>query len=151
MQKAFRVELFVLMLSIIVVSGQAQEVPSADVSVQSINVTDEGKRLVGRIRIHNEHDDDAQKTSLIVLLPFQTKVLALSPGCNAVPSPSPFAGGVQGFVRCNLGAMAVGETKTVQITTTKPPPDRPKSFAAFVWNVVPDPNMSNNFREGTAP
>ena len=141
-----------MMILLIAVSAKAQAVASADVSVQSVSVVDKRRNgLTADITVHSHHDDDAQRVTLIVLLPFQTKVFRLSPECSIVPATSSYPDGVQAFVQCSLGDIPVGATKSVSIVTTTPPAGTAKRFAAFVWSQVPDPNQSNNFGEGTAP
>ena len=132
-------------------SAWAQDVAAADVRIKSIGAAVSGGGLVTKIQVFSSNDDDAQQVNLIVLLPFQTKVTGMSPGCGVVPSPSAYPGGVQAFVRCFLGTIPVGATKGVVISTTKPPAGIAKHFAAFVWSILPDPNSSNNFGEATAP
>lgn len=151
MKKKLGMAAILTAISLIAVSAKAQDVAAADVRVQSVSVGETSGRLVSKISVFSYNDDDAQQVNLIVLLPFQTRVLSMSAGCSVVPNPSLYPGSVQTFVRCFLGTIPVGVTKGVVISTTKPPAGIAKHFAAFAWSIVPDPNSSNNFGEATAP
>ena len=151
MKKKIEVAAMMIFALLLTVSVRAQAVHSADVSVQSINVVDNGADLTSKITVHNINDDTARQVTVIILLPYQTQVLYASSGCTSVPNPSTYVGNVQAYVECSLGDLDVGKTKTVKVITSLPPNTLPKRFAAFVWNRLPDPVPTNNFAEATAP
>lgn len=147
MKKIIGFSLIMAAIFSVAVTVQAQAVASADVRFDFVRLIEASDRLVTHIRVTSDNDDDARETTLIVLIPFQTKVLRLSRGCTPYPTPSPYPGEVQGFVRCFLGHIPVGGAREVEISTTKPPVGVRKHVSAFVWNLLPDPNPSNNFGE----
>lgn len=151
MKKKIEVAAIMIFALLVTVSVRAQAVASADVSVQTIDVVDNGTDLTSKITVHNINDDTARQVTAIVLLPYQTQVLYTSPGCTSVPNPSNYPGSVQAYVECSLGDIDVGKTKTFKVITSLPPNNLPKRFAAFVWNTLPDPVPTNNFAEATAP
>ncbi len=137
------------MIFFTVVAVNAQDVPAADVSVDSISISELQNRLVSSITVKNNGDDDASKVFLFVVLPFQTKVVEMSKGCRAIPTPSGWDTGVQGYVRCSFKPIKVGKTVSVKIYTTKPPSGSEKRFSAFVVGEVPDQVSTNNFKSET--
>lgn len=99
-----------------------QAVASADVSVLSVSVVDKRRNgLTADIMVHSHHDDDAQQATLIVLLPFQTKVFRVSSKRSIFPATISHRNGMQAFVQSSLGGIPVGATKRVSIATTMPP------------------------------
>jgi hypothetical protein len=124
--------------------ASAQAIPAADVKIQSINAAVSEGTFSCTIQVHNDNDDDARHVRLVVLFPLEVQFVSSSRKCAIGPSfPA------QGFARCGLGTMTVGQVKSVTINTTNPP--RNRTCAAFVSNDVPDPNPVNNFGQSTAP
>lgn len=145
-----------VLLAVLLAPGAAlpQERSQADIQVQSVTVRegtgrtgDVGRQLMATVVVYSFHDDDAQSATVVILLPVGVRFLGASAGCSASVVSAP----TQAIVTCRLGNLAVGATRTVQVTTTLPPSGVPKKFGAFVWSLSPDPNPVNNYGEGTAP
>jgi hypothetical protein len=124
--------------------ASAQAIPAADVKIQSINASVSEGTFSCTIQVHNHHDDDARHVRLVVLFPLEVQFVSSSKKCAIGP-----AFPAQGFARCGLGSMSVGQVKSVTIHTTAPTLNR--TCAAFVSNDLPDPNPANNFGQSTAP
>jgi hypothetical protein len=128
----------------------SQERWQADVRVRSVTVVQVKSRLTCKVVVYSDHDDDARQTTVRILMPVGVKFLSSATGCFA--SPSAAADGTQGVATCNIGTLAVGASRTVQIVTTVPTiPEISKTFGAFAWSITPDPKPANNYGEGTAP
>ena len=127
-------------------TARAQGIPAADVKILSIQASVDGSDFVCTVQVHNDNDDDARKVKLVVLFPLESQFVSSSRFCTVGPSfPA------QGWARCGLGSMSVGQVKSVTIRTTVPPPSWSRTCGAFVSNDVPDPNPANNFGQSTAP
>jgi hypothetical protein len=125
-------------------TAHAQAIPAADVKIQSIQATVEGDNFVCTVQVHNDNDEDARAVKVVILFPLEVQFVSSSRFCAVGPEYP-----AQGWARCGMGTMAVGQVKSVTIRTTAPP--RNRTCSAFVWNNVPDPNPSNNFGQSTAP
>jgi hypothetical protein len=144
--------------------GYSQARWQADVSITSVNITVAGKRIIKpqenvktvetktddnlkcSITIHNENDDDARGTMMLVVLPVEVSVVSLP--SNAVLDPSvsssqPFAG----YIIFNLGQMAVQQNITVEFTFTKS--KYGNKVGAYAYSDSPDPNPANNYKDAT--
>lgn len=130
--------------------ARSQDRWQADVQVRSVSVTEARNRLTCNVEIFSEHDDDARRTTVHILLPVGVRVISLARGCTASPSES-LIDRTQGGVTCNLGRLGVRESRTVRIATTVPPAGLGRTFGAFAWSITPDPRPRNNYGEGTAP
>jgi hypothetical protein len=125
-------------------TASAQAIPAADVKIQSISAVVDAEGFKCTVSVHNDNDDDARKVKLVVLFPLEVQFVSSTRNCSVGPGfPA------QGYARCGLGTMAVGQVKAITITTTAPP--RNRTCSAFVSNDVPDPNPTNNFGQATAP
>ena len=133
-------------LALVLAAGaaQAQGIPAADVKIQSIQASVEGDEFVCTVQVHNDNDDDARRVKLTVLFPLEVEFVSATRYCALGPAYP-----AQGWARCGLGTMAVGQVKSVTLRTTAP--TRNRMCAAFVSNDLPDPNPSNNFGQSTAP
>jgi hypothetical protein len=150
-----KINIEILVLVAVVLFGTnlavAQDYPSADVSVETIAITQTTTRLNSSITIKNTNDDDASKIVVTIVLPFNTIVTRMPGTCQAVPNPSGWNPPVQGYVRCTLASLGVNATHSFAIQTTRPPAQFAKRFSAFVVSEVPDPNSANNFATNVIP
>jgi hypothetical protein len=131
-------------------SAWSQERWQADLQIRSVRVTQirdrTGGKLSCEVTLYNENDDDAQRPTVRILFPVGVRFVSSTTGCT--PNPAA-ADATHAFAVCNLTNMAVGETRTVEVTTTLPPSFIPnKTFGAFAWSLSPDPNPANNYKEG---
>lgn len=140
-----RIKLALLLIVLSVHVGSAQGIPAADVKITYIQAAVDDKGFTCTVQVHNDNDDDAQNTIMVMLLPLEVEMLSSTPArCFEGP-----AFPAQGRTYCWFGHMAVGQFMGVQVRTTTPP--RNRTCSAFVWNDVPDPNPVNNFGHSTAP
>lgn len=137
--------LSLVVLAMLAVSALCQALAQADVRIRAINVSGTAQELACKVTVYSDHDDFARNTMLRILLPVGVRVLSQSPGCQA---STPVGDGTQGVVTCNLGELRIADSRTVQVTTTRPPRRVAKKFAAFASSDTPDPDPSNNFKIG---
>jgi hypothetical protein len=98
------------------------------------------------ITIHNENDDDAWGTMMVVVLPVEVKVVAMPANATvdkAVTATQPLAG----HLIFNIGHMAVGQNVTVEFTITKS--KYGNKVGAYAYSDSPDPNPANNYKDAT--
>ena len=136
-----------IMVTFCISTIEAAEFYSADVKISSVN-TSIGQRYVCTVSTHNDNDDTARNTVLLILFPLHVKFLSSSATCKASPS----IGGWHAFATCRLGPMNVGQTRTVKVETTLPPQNvTRRTCGAFVWSQLPDPDRSNNYLNSAEP
>jgi Domain of unknown function DUF11 len=158
--------IFLLLLS--AHSSYAQERWQADVSVtsvvissaQSLKKTARGTDNINRpvekvvqavddnlkctITIHNENDDDAWGTMMVVVLPVEVSVLVMPANATldkSVTATQPLAG----HIIFNIGHMTVGQNVTVEFTFTKS--KFGNKVGAYAYSDSPDPNPVNNYKD----
>jgi hypothetical protein len=138
-----------------VASAWAQERAQADVLIQSVNVKEFNSGvypnvttlLSAEVAVYNYNDDGAANVMLTVLLPVEVRLVSASPNCAAIPTLS---GAYDAAVQCHMGTFGVGQSKKIQITTTLPRLSVvKKTFGAFAWGLISDPQPGNNYLEGT--
>lgn len=97
------------------------------------------------ITVHNENDDDANATTLVVVLPVEVSVVVMSPGgtTHTAANGSPYIG----YITFDLGHMTVGQNVTVEFTFTKS--KYTNKVGAFAYSTSPDPNPANNYKDAT--
>jgi hypothetical protein len=98
------------------------------------------------ITVHNENDDDARGTMIIVVLPVEVSVVGMPSNASldkSVTATQPFAG----YITFNLGQMAVQQNITVEFTITKS--KYGNKIGAYAYSLSPDPNPANNYKEAT--
>jgi hypothetical protein len=98
------------------------------------------------ITIHNENDDDAWGTKMVVVLPVEVTVISMPPNATpdkAVTSTQPFAG----HIVFDLGHLTVGQNVTVEFVFSKS--KYVNKLGAFVYSDSPDPDPSNNYKDAT--
>lgn len=96
------------------------------------------------IVVHNENDDDAWDTKMIVALPVEVAVVNLPANATldkTVTATQPFAG----YIIFNLGHMTVQQNVTVEFTFTKS--KFGNKVGAFAYSSSPDPNPANNYKD----
>jgi hypothetical protein len=136
-------------------SSHAQARWQADVSITSVTIGAAGLKKVSRvtdninkpqtkvvqpvddnlkctITIHNENDDDARGTMMVVVLPVEVSVVAIP--SNATLDPSVTATqNFAGHIIFNIGHMTVGQNEV----------------GAYAYSDSPDPNPANNYKDAT--
>jgi hypothetical protein len=141
----------------------------ADVSVTSVTITAAGLKKVSRptdninapqqkvvqavddnlkctITIHNENDDDAWGTMMVVVLPVEVSVVTMPSNATldkSVTATQPLAG----HIIFNIGHMAVQQNVTVEFTFTKS--KYGNKVGAYAYSDSPDPNPANNYKDAT--
>lgn len=115
------------------------------VSVNNTTVATAPSNLKCSITVHNENDDDANATTLVVVLPVEVSVVVMSPGGTTHTA----ANGSQyiAYITFNLGHMTVGQNVTVEFTFTKS--KYTNKVGAFAYSTSPDPNPANNYKDAT--
>ncbi len=96
------------------------------------------------ITIHNEHDDDAWGTMMVVVLPVEVSVVAIPSKAKLDPSVTAtqtFAG----HIIFTIGHMTVGQNVTVEFTFTKS--KYGNKVGAYAYSDSPDPNPANNYKD----
>lgn len=95
------------------------------------------------VTVHNENDDDAYGTTLVVVLPVEVSVVSTSPGGTTHTAST----GTQfiAYVTFDLGHMSVGQNNTVEVTFTKS--KYTNKVGAFAYSGSPDPNPANNYKD----
>lgn len=98
------------------------------------------------ITIHNENDDDAWGTMMVVVLPVEVSVVAMP--LNATLDPSVTATQLfAGYIIFNIGHMAVQQNVTIEFTFTKS--KYGNKVGAYAYSDSPDPNPANNYKDAT--
>ncbi|MDP4264181.1 MAG: hypothetical protein Q8941_16755 [Bacteroidota bacterium] len=97
------------------------------------------------ITVHNENDDDAYGTTLVVVLPVEVSVISMSPGGTTHTAST----GNQyiAYITFDLGHMTVGQNSTVEVIFTKS--KYTNKVGAFAYSGSPDPNPTNNYKDTT--
>lgn len=97
------------------------------------------------IKVHNENDDDANGTTLVVVLPVEVSVVSVSSGgkTHAAANGSQYIA----YITFDLGHMTVGQNSTVEFTFTKS--KYTNKVGAFAYSTSPDPNPANNYKDAT--
>ena len=166
LQKVF---FFILCLSLITTETFSQARAQADVSITSLTLTEvKTKTVVPNtsatsvnspttkavlvandlkciITVHNENDDDAYETKLVVVLPVEVSVSNLPPNAT-VYTASPNSTFV-GYVMVNLGHMYVGQNISIEFNFKKS--QYGNKVGAYAFSASPDPNPTNNYKEAT--
>jgi hypothetical protein len=94
------------------------------------------------ITVHNENDDDASQTMLVVVVPVEVSVVSKPANATVYPGGgSPFAG----YLVFNLGNMYVGQNITVEFTFSKSVYGN--KVGAYAYSASPDPNPANNYKD----
>jgi hypothetical protein len=161
--------ILILFISLLTNNSFAQARWQADVSVTAVSITAGMLRKVPRgteniskpqekivqavddnlkcsITIHNENDDDARGTMLVVVLPVEVTVVSMPSNAKLDPSVTAtqtFAG----HIIFNIGQMAVGQNITVEFTFTKS--KYGNKVGAYAYSDSPDPNPANNYKDAT--
>ena len=155
--------LLIIIFLLISTAGFTQARWQADVSILSVNIapvirkarpqenvktpdTKTDDNLKCTITVHNENDDDARGTMLLVILPVEVSVVSLPSNAAldpSVTSTQPFAG----YILFNLGQMAVQQNITVEFTFTKS--KYGNKVGAYAYSDSPDPNPANNYKDAT--
>ena len=105
-----------------------------------------GESLKCTVTIHNENDDDAQGTVLVVVLPVEVSIISMPANATvdrSVNSTQPFAG----YITFNIGHMAVQQNVTVEFTISKS--KYGNKVGAYAYSLSPDPNPANNYKDAT--
>ena len=108
-------------------------------------VVSSAENLKCTITVHSYHDDDANQTMLVVIVPVEVSIVANPSNATIHRSngTSPFVG----YLTFNLGSMAVGQSITVEFTFTKS--TYGNKVGAYAFSATPDPNPANNYKEAT--
>jgi hypothetical protein len=148
-------------------NGFAQARWQADVSVTAVTITPASLKKVSKvtdninkpqekvvqaaddnlkcsITIHNENDDDAWGTMMVVVLPVEVAVVSMPSNAKLDPSVTAtqtFAG----HIIFTIGHMAVGQNVTVEFTFTKS--KYGNKVGAYAYSDSPDPNPANNYKD----
>ena len=160
---------FTFLLTISFAKVHAQARWQADVSVTSVTIAPASLKKVTKgtddinqpqqkvvqaaddnlkctVTIHNENDDDASGTMMVVVLPVEVSVVSLPSNATldpAVTATQPFAG----HIIFNLGHMTVQQNVTVEFTFTKS--KYGNKVGAYAYSDSPDPNPTNNYKDAT--
>jgi len=97
------------------------------------------------ITVHNENDDDAYGTTLIVTLPVEVSVVSMSAGGTTHTAST--STNYIAYITFDLGHMTVGQNSTVEFTFTKS--QYVNKVGAFAYSASPDPNPTNNYKDAT--
>jgi hypothetical protein len=160
--------IFILVCGCIATSAIAQARWQADVSVTSVTITPTLKKiskvtdninkpnqkvvqaaddnLKCTITVHNENDDDARGTMMVIVLPVEVSVVSLPSNAALDPSVTatqPFAG----HILVNIGHMTVQQNVTFEFTFTKS--KYGNKVGAYAYSDSPDPNPANNYKDAT--
>ena len=98
------------------------------------------------IIIHNENDDDAWGTMMVVVLPVEVTVVNMPSNAKLDPSVTATQS-FAGHIIFNIGHMAVGQDVTVEFTFTKS--KYGNKVGAYAYSDSPDPNPVNNYKDAT--
>ncbi len=159
----------ILIVSLLTTKSFAQARWQADVSIASVNITpgaakkalrgtdniNKPQEIVVRkvddnlkcsITIHNENDDDAWGTMMVVLLPVEVTVVDMPSNAKLDPSVTATQS-FAGHLIFNIGHMTVGQNVTVEFTFTKS--KYGNKIGAYAYSDSPDPNPANNYKDAT--
>ena len=131
-------------------SGVGEQVWRADIQVQSLRITLLDEKLLMRLVVYSDNDDEARAARVEILLPVGVGLIRMAEGCTASAGP-PGVSVLRARVTCELGTLLVRASREVFVMTTIPPMAVPKSFGAFAMSDTPDPKPGNNFLERTLP
>jgi len=97
------------------------------------------------ITVHNENDDDANQTMLVVVVPVEVSIVSMPANATVYKAgnTSPFAG----YLTFSLGNMYVGQNITVEFTFKKS--QYGNKVGAYAFSASPDPNPANNYKDAT--
>ncbi len=121
-----------------------KEIAATDLSVEQLEVKDEGTFVSASITILNRFDDTAHEVELIVTLPVNVKDISASVGSHDIS-----------FKRCGarykfcIGTLDKNKPLTITIKTSKCLAANYagwESFGAFVSASTPDPCPINNYK-----
>jgi hypothetical protein len=128
-----------------VLKSNIQSASKIPASVNTAAVTNTLSDLKCSITVHNENDDDANATTLVVVLPVEVSVVFMSPGgtTHTAANGSPYIA----YITFDLGHMTVGQNVTVELTFTKS--KYTNKVGAFAYSTSPDPNPANNYKDAT--
>ena len=161
--------ILILVISLLTTNIFAQARWQADVSVTNVSITPGGLRKVPRptdninkpqekvvqavddnlkcsITIHNENDDDAWGTMMVVVLPVEVTVVNMPSNAKLDPSVTATQS-FAGHIIFNIGHMTVGQNVTVEFTFTKS--KYGNKVGAYAYSDSPDPNPANNYKDAT--
>jgi len=96
------------------------------------------------ITIHNENDDDAWGTMMVVVLPVEVTVVNMPANAKLDPSVTATQS-FAGHIIFTIGHMAVGQNVTVEFTFTKS--KYGNKVGAYAYSDSPDPNPANNYKD----
>jgi hypothetical protein len=122
----------------------------ADIQVQSLRVSRLDDKLLARIVVFSENDDEARAARVEILVPVGVGIVRMAEGCTASAGP-PGVSVLRARVTCELGNVAVRASREVFVMTTIPPNGMGQTFGAFALSDTPDPRPGNNFAERTLP
>lgn len=120
----------------------------ADIQVQSLRVTRLDGKLLARVVVFSENDDEARAARVEILVPVGVGIVRMAEGCTASAGP-PGVSVLRARVTCELGNVAVRASREVFVMTTIPPNGTGQTFGAFAMSDTPDPKPGNNFAEWT--
>jgi hypothetical protein len=135
--------------SVIITAGALKKVPKLTNNInkpqeKAVQAVDDNLKC--SITIHNENDDDAWGTMMVVVLPVEVTVVSMP--ANAKPDPSVTATQlVAGHIIFTIGHMTVGQNVTVEFTFTKS--KYGNKVGAYAYSDSPDPNPANNYKDAT--
>ena len=158
---------FLFLLSAHCVFAQARW--QADVSVSNVSISAASLKKVSRptnninkpkqiiveaaddnlkcsITIHNENDDDAWGTMMVVVLPVEVSVVSMPSNATLDPSVSATQS-FAGHIIFNIGHMTVGQNVTVEFAFTKS--KYGNKVGAYAYSDSPDPNPTNNYKDAS--
>jgi len=161
--------ILVLVTSLLTTTIFAQARWQADVSVTAVSITAGALKKLPRgtdninkpqekivqavddnlkcsITIHNENDDDAWGTMMVVVLPVEVTVVNMPSNAKLDPSVTATQS-FAGHIIFNIGHMAVGQNVTVEFTFTKS--KYGNKVGAYAYSDSPDPNPANNYKEAS--
>ena len=121
--------------------------PRENIQVPEQKITQTaGENLKCSVTIHNENDDDARGTVLVVVLPVEVSIISIPANATVDPSVNstqPYAG----YITFNIGQMAVQQNVTVEFTISKS--KYGNKVGAYAYSLSPDPNPANNYKDAT--
>ena len=131
-------------------AGVEDPVWRADIQVKSLRVSRLDDKLLARIVVFSENDDEARAARVEILVPVGVGIVRMAEGCTASAGP-PGVSVLRARVTCELGNVALGASREVFVMTTIPPNGIGQTFGAFAMSDTPDPKPGNNFAERTLP
>ena len=131
-------------------AGAQEALWRADIQIQSLRVTRLDANLLLRVVVYSDNDDEARAARVEILVPVGVGIVRMAAGCSASAGP-PGMRVLQARVTCELGNVAVRDSREVFVMTTTPRPGTASVFGAFAMSDTPDPKPGNNFAEGRLP